>query len=244
MFEKFIGLRNYVRSFQDYEYTKVFSTSFIYAGIICPALTFIPLFFALLIYDMPRRLQNWTKFAFFVPGLASGVIISQIWRWIFQPQHGFLNWVLSLFGIESVMWMAQKNTAIIGISIMTIMGGMGIPLLIYLSNILSIDNEIFDAARMDGANNLQIKSRIVFPLLIPSTLLVILLTMGAGFYILETILMMTGGGFGTQNFMYNIFHEGMNKRALGMASARSMLLFLLAISMVIGKRKLESLRRA
>ena len=239
----FVGIGNYIKTFKDPGYREVIGTSFMYAGIICFFSTFIPLIFALMVYDTPKWVQNYTRFMFFVPGFASGVIISQVWRWIYQPRVGLINYLLSFLNIEPIMWMGGRYTAIIGISLMTILGNMGVPILVYLSNILSINPELYDAARIDGATKLQIKIKIVIPLLLPSILLVVLITMATGFFMLGTILMMTGGGYGTSNFMYNIYSEGALKRSVGMASARSAILVVIVLGMAILKRKLEEMKR-
>lgn len=240
---KWVGLQNYIKSFFDKEYRQVFGSSFLYTAIICPTTVFVPLFFALLVYDTPKWVQTYTKFVFFIPSFASGVIIASVWRWIYHPRIGLLNYLTSFIGMKPVTWMANRYTGIAGMSVMTISGIMGVPLLIYLSSILSIPAEVFDAARVDGASRIQVKLRIVLPLLGPSILLVVLITMMSGFFIIETILMMTNGGYGTQTFMFNIFYEGVDKQRVGMAAARSALLFVIVMAMAVVKRKLEGLKR-
>jgi multiple sugar transport system permease protein len=239
---RYVGFKHYLDTFRDPDYRDVFVSSMVYAVTICVATTFVPLGVALFIYDLPKWMQNYVKFVFFVPSFTSGVIMTQVWRWIFQPRIGLLTYLTGLIGIKPVMWMAERWTAIFGISIMTISGIMGVPLLIYLSSILSINPELFDVARMDGATTLQVRTRIVLPLLVPSILLVILLTMMSGFFILETILLMTGGGYKTQTFIFNIFAEGINRSRIGLASARSVLMFFVILAMVLTKRRLEKRR--
>lgn len=241
--KEFVGFRNYLSTFKDPVYHNVFISSFTYAGIICVVSVFFPLITALLIYDMPKWLQNYTKFMFFVPGFTSGVIMTNVWKWIFQPRTGLLTYVVRLFGLEPRLWMANRWIAILGLSVMCISGIMGVPLLIYMSSILSIPKECFDAARIDGANNWQIKWRIIIPLLGPTVLMVVLITMMSGFFIMETILLMTGGGYGTANFMFNVFVEGINRQRIGLASARSFILFSIILIMALSKRKLEGLKK-
>ena len=239
--KEFVGLANYAKSIVDPRYHTVIGTSFLYSAIITPAVTFIPLMIAMMIYDMPAKIQHITKFVFFVPSFAAGVIISQSWRWIFQPQYGVLTWLLGLFGIEPIVVMGSRYTAIFGLSIMSIMGGLGLPLLLYMSSISSIDPAVFDAARIDGASKFQRRMRIVFPLLIPTIFLIIFMTMTGGFFLLESILMMTGGGRGTASFLFDIYDQGFNRRAVGVASARSIMTFipvalLIWVRQVIKKR--------
>lgn len=239
---EFVGLQHFTNTFRDPEYLEVFTSSMVYAGVICFVTTFTPLIFALLAYDTPKWVQSYTKFIFFVPSFTSGVIMTMVWRYIFQPRTGLITYLTGLVGIPSVMWMSFRPTAIGGISIMTISGIMGVPLLIYMSSILSINPEVFDAARIDGTTRFQIKTRIVIPMLGPSVLLVILITMMSGFFIMETILLMTGGGYGTQTFIFNIFYEGINNSKVGLASARNVIMFFVIMAMVFVKRKLEARR--
>ncbi len=239
---EFVGFKHFVNTFTDPGYLEVFTSSMIYAGGICFVTTFVPLCFALVAYDTPKWVQNYVKFIFFVPSFTSGVIMTMVWRYIFQPRTGLITYLTSLVGIPSVMWMSNRWTAVGGISIMTISGIMGVPLLIYMSSILSINPELFDSARIDGATRLQMKTRIIIPMLGPSVLLVILITMMSGFFIMETILLMTGGGYGTQTFIFNIFYEGINNSKVGLASARNVLMFFVIMAMVFVKRKLETRR--
>jgi len=174
---QFYGIKHFIETFRDPEYYEVFVTSMVYAVVVCLTTTFVPLLFALLAYDTPKWIQNYTKFVFFVPSFTSGVIMVNVWRWIFQPRIGLLTYLSGLVGIKPMMWMANRWTAIGGLSVMTISGIMGVPLLIYMSSILSINPELFDAARIDGANKIQVKLRIVLPLLGPSVLICILITM-------------------------------------------------------------------
>ncbi len=241
--KSFVGIKHFVDTFKDPEYYNVFISSLIYTGGICFVTTFTPLIFALLAYDTPKWVQSYTKFMFFVPSFTSGVIMTMVWRYIFQPRVGLITYLTGLVGIPPVMWMAVRSTALFGISIMTISGIMGVPLLIYMSSILSINPELFDAARIDGATKLQVKLRIVLPNLGPSILLVILITMMCGFFIMETVLLMTGGGYGTQTFIFNIFSEGINRNRIGLASARNVIMFFVIMAMVAMKRKFEGLKK-
>lgn len=236
---QFVGLKHYFDTFTDPDYLDVFVSSMIYAVTVCSVTTIVPLLFALLAYDCPKWVQSYAKFIFFVPSFTSGVIMTLIYRWIFQPRIGLITYLTGLVGIPPVMWMANRWTAIGGIAGMTISGIMGVPLLIYMSSILSINPELFDVARMDGATQFQIKTKIVLPLLGPSVLLVILITMMSGFFIMETILLMTGGGYDTQTFIFNIFDQGINQSKIGLASARSVIMFFVILTMVLVKRRLE-----
>jgi multiple sugar transport system permease protein len=239
----FVGFQNYIKTFTDPEYHKIIVSSFTYTGIVCFASVFIPLIVALLIYDLPKWIQNYTKFMLFVPSFTSGVIMTGVWKWIFQPRTGLLTYFVKLLGMEPKLWLTNRWVGILGLSVMCISGIMGVPLLIYMSSILSIPKECFDAARIDGANNFQIKFRIIIPLLGPSILMVVLITMMSGFFIMETILLMTGGGYGTANFMFNIFSEGINRQKVGLASARSFMLFAIILTMALTKRKLETMKK-
>ena len=129
---QFWGLKHFISTFKDPEYFEVFVSSMVYAGIVCPVTTFVPLVFALLAYDTPKWVQNYTKFVFFVPSFTSGVIMTNVWRWIFQPRVGLLTYLIGLVGIKPIMWMSERYFAIGGLSIMTISGIMGVPLLIYM----------------------------------------------------------------------------------------------------------------
>lgn len=132
----------------------------------------------------------------------------------------------------------------IGISIMQILGGMGLPLLLYMSAVMSIPAEVFDAARIDGASKFQRRIRIVFPMLVPVMFLVMLMSMTGPLFMLEAVLMMTGGGRGTSTLMVDIFKTGIQRSMIGLATARSMLAFVtVGVLLLFRGRLMKYVRR-
>ena len=234
-------MRNYISIFTDPYYYKALGNSLIYAGLIVAGQISISLFMALFVFEMPHVVHDFVRFVFYVPVFASGIIIANVWKWIFHARYGVLNWLIGLVGIEPVSWFSGRYTAIGAISIMQVMGIMGFNVLIYLAAMLSIDKEIFDAAKMDGASWARIKRSIILPMIAPQVLFTVLLSMIGAFQIFEYIYLLTGGGpdYGSASLMFDIYDTGFGLSKYGVASAKSVVLMVIIMSIAVIKKRLE-----
>ena len=234
----FVGIKNYVKVFQDKHFIQHLTNSFIYTAFLMLGWTLLPLGIALLAYDMHRTMQAYIRFIFYVPVFASGVIISTVWLYILHPIYGLANWAISLLGLSPQMWLGERLLAISTLSTMLITSYMGFYVLVYMASILSIPKEVIDAAKVDGATKWQIKMRIIVPMILPTVLFISLLTMIASLQIWETIFIMNPTSQ-SYNIMYSIFDSAFLSSKYGFASAKTMILLLLILSLSIGRRYLE-----
>ncbi len=241
IFSEFVGLRNYVEAFTDPEFGQAILNNLIYVAFLVPMATLIPLTVALSVYNMKFAVQDFIRFIYFVPSLASGIVIYGVWKWILDYRKGLINYLLGLVGLGPVMWFGNRLTAIFAISLMLTIFWMGGKLILYMAVMRSIPTELCDTARVDGASWLQVKMRIVLPLMMPWVLFTILLTIIASFQIWEHIYMLTSGGpaGGTTSVLYNIYQTGFVGSQYGVASARSLMLMLLLLVIAILKRIIE-----
>ena len=241
IFTEFVGLRNYIEAVADPELIQAFLNNLIYVAFLVPMGVITPVAIALTTYNMRFALQDFIRFVYYVPSLASGIVIYGVWRWLLDYRHGLVNWTLGLVGLAPVMWLGQRVSAIFVISLMVAIHWLGYNLILYMAIIRSVPRMMCDTARVDGASWFQVKTRIILPLIMPWILFMTLLAIIGTFQVWEHIYMLTQGGpaGGTATVLYNIFETGFIRSRYGVASARSLLLMVLLLAIAIVKRRIE-----
>ena len=241
--ERFIGLGNFVRLFQDVRFWRSIGTSGAFVAAIVPAQVGLSLLIAMLVIDSSKRVQDITRLVFYVPLFASGVILAQVWGWIYHPQVGLANWLLGLVGAEPIYWFNGRWTALIALSTMTVLSSLGGSIMLFLATALGVPHELYESARIDGASAGQIRWRIVAPLIAPTVAFVILNTMLGTFSLWQPIYMLTNGGpdHGTETLMYSIYLDGFIYGDFGLAAVKTAVLFLLAVGIAIAAKKVKAL---
>jgi len=192
----FVGLNNFKEIFtQD----KIWWQSMLNAGYITLiALTFQnALAFALAwACDRQIRLKNFYRVIFFIPPVLSEVVVGFVWRWILDGNYGLLNHALINLGFPQLVhhWLSDPNTALTTVAVVHCWKGFGWGFLIFLAGLQTIPRQLYEAARVDGANAWQCFKNITFPLMIPVTVLVAILTVLGTMQAFVLIIAMTGGG--------------------------------------------------
>ena len=234
----FVGIGNYVKAFRDKSFVQHFVNTWLYTGFLTIGWTILPLGIALLAYDMHRVVQSYVRFIFYVPTFASGVIISTIWLYILHPTNGLANWIMTSIGLQPQMWLGERLLAIGSLSFILITSYLGFYILIYMSAILAIDKNVLESARMDGASEWQIKTRIIIPIISPTIFFISLLTMIAALQMWETIFVMSPT-VKSYNLMFNIFDSAFQAGKYGFASAKTLILIVMVFSISFTKRLIE-----
>lgn len=195
---KFVGLDN----FKDIIFSnKIWWKSMLNAGYITLlALTFqngLALFLAFCC-DRDIRGAKAYRVIFYLPPVLSGIVVGLIWNWIYDGSYGFLNHLLSLIGLGqySKAWLADPKTALISIAIIHMWKGFGWGFVILLAGLQGIPRDYYEAAKIDGANSLQVFKNITIPLMIPIFFLVSILTILGTMQIYDLIISTTQGGPG------------------------------------------------
>ena len=135
---------------------------------------------------------------FFLPPVLSGIVVGLIWNWIFNGNYGLLNYWLSKIGLGhlSKTWLADPKTALTCVAVIHMWRGFGWGFIILLAGLQNIPRTLYEAARIDGANNWDIFKRVTVPLMIPVFVLVMILTVLGTMQIYDIIVSTTGGGPG------------------------------------------------
>jgi multiple sugar transport system permease protein len=223
----FVGLENYLKLIQDPRFHRaVFNTLTFMVGV--PLNLISGLAVALLLNTRVHG-QALFRTMFYLPVVTPLVVSSIIWKWLYQGDYGLLNYYLLKFGIieEKIFWLADPNLALPALILMGIWGGTGATMVIYLAGLQSIPEEMYDAAKVDGANSLQRLLFITIPLLRPTTFFLFVTGIIGAFQIFTEVYIMTNGGplNRTTTIGYYLYTNAFRELEMGYATAMAFILF-------------------
>lgn len=241
MTERFIGLRNYVQTFADPTWWRSVLASLKFVMFIVPAQILIPLVFALIAVNEPKGMQSYLRMVWYLPGAVSAIILSNVWRWIFDHNYGIANYLLGFLGLGPVKWWSGQWSAIAAMSVIAITVSIGGGLIMYLAVMLSIDSDLYAAAQIDGASWWQIRWRIVMPMIMPTIALIALISLIGTMQLWYLPYLLTSGGpaRSTETIMFNVFREGFLLSKYGLANARALMLVLLTAALALVSRRVS-----
>jgi len=172
---------------------------------------------------------------FFYPVLLSPVVVALVWRWVLDTNYGLLNAALRLLGFLPQPWLLRADYAMSWIIIIHVWMTVGFYALIVLAGLQSIPTILYDAAVVDGANGWKSFVSVTLPLLRPTIFAVLILSLIKAFEVFEFIYVLTGGGPGTATLtmVQYVFRVGFGLDQLGLASAASVLLFIIILGLTV-----------
>lgn len=223
---KFVGLTNYAKMFQNDLFWKSISVTARYVLLSLPASLLLALFLAILV-NRQNPVMMFFRGVFFLPAVTSGVAVAVLWRWLFNPEFGLINYLLSLFGIQGPMWLASQAWALPAIPIMSLWG-VGATMLIYLAGLQSVPQQLYEAAEIDGASLLQRFWSVTLPMMSPTIFFTLVIGMIGALQAFTQSYVMTRGGpnFATYFYVLNLYEEAFVKFRMGYASAMAWVLFI------------------
>jgi multiple sugar transport system permease protein len=223
----FVGLDNFKEMFTDAAYWNALKNTLVYT-LNVPFGVAISLIVALM---MNKRLRGlgFLRTLYFLPSVTSFVAIALVWMWIYHPTFGAANFVLNLFGLPSLQWLNSTQTAMLSVIVFSVWLGLGYQMVIFLAGLQGIPEEMYDAARIDGANNWHRFWRITLPLLKPTTFFILVTSLIGSFQVFTSIYVMTAGGpvGSTDVIVYHIYKAAWEQLRMGYASAMSWVLFVI-----------------
>ena len=156
-----------------------------------------------------------------MPQLLSVGVVGLTWVWLLSNQFGIINYALSFLGISPVNWLGTESTVIPALSLTTIWWGFGFPMLIFIAGLQGIPEQLYEAARIDGANGRQLFLYITLPLLRPTLLFVTVTGVIAHFQVFGQPFIMTVGGPGRASYtvIYYLFQMAWVSSRMGYGSA-------------------------
>lgn len=224
---EYVGFDNYIATFKDSLFWKSMVNTVVYTILTVPVSLIISFAIAILILPLKKKLQTTFKAVYYLPAVASGVALSVVWLWIFDPMpEGIFNKLISLFGISNQNWLGSSATSMFSLVLMAWLSSHGTSIIIYLAALLGIDSSYYEAADLDGANFFQKLWYIVIPSLKPTTLFLLVTGVIGSFQVFQNAYLMTGGGPDNSTTMVGllIFNNAFKYFEFGKAAAQSLVL--------------------
>ena len=224
---QFVGLRNYVELFNNSVFWTAVRNTFYFALVGGPLTVATSLAAALLINARVVRYKAFFRTIYFIPFVTTLVAVAIVWRYLYHPQYGLLNYALGWIGIEPVDWLGDPRTAMPAIIMLAIWKNFAYNMLIFIAGMQTIPSELYEAAELDGAGALRQFRHVTLPMLAPTFLFVGVITMIGYFQLFAEPYVMTAGGplRSTTSLVLLMYEEGFRWWRMGAAAAVAFILF-------------------
>lgn len=233
------GGANFVAIFSDPVWLAAIRHTVVYTFFTVPVAMAIAVVIAALL-DTELRARAWYRTAVFLPHITATVAIALVWMWMFEPNIGVLNWVLSWLGIRGPAWLADPAWAMTSVILMSIWKGIGLKMVIYLAALQSIPPDLHEAAAIDGAGPVRRFLSITLPLLGPATFFIFVISLIDSFQMFEQFYVLTpdgGPANATTVMTFEIYKSAFQRFDMSTASAQSVVLFaFLLVLTLVGRR--------
>ncbi len=236
----FVGLANYVALVRDSVFWKALWNTLRYSLVVVPGGIALALVMAALIFPLARVAKTFFKMAFYLPAVASIVVVSLVWRWMYQPAFGLFNYLAGLVGLGPFLYLGSSSQALPSIMLMQIFSnpviGLGASVILLLAAMNSIPLELYEAAILDGASGWQKFRYVTVPLLRSTIVFLSIIGTIETFREFTAIYLMTsssssntltGGGpfYSTTTVVYYIYINAFVTHQFGLAAAMAIVLF-------------------
>lgn len=227
---KLAGFENYRELFSSQEFWIIFKNTIVYAIAVTVLGTIIPIVLAAVIHGK-IICKDFFKTSYFLPFITPMIVIAMIWQWIFDPNIGLVNILFK----SHLTWLYDENLAMVVLIIVSVWKLVGYNMIILLSGFSSINTQVYEAAKIDGASPVKTFFRITLPLLSPTILFVLLITTISSFQVFDLIYLMTQGGpdNSTNVLVYWLYKNAFEFFNIGKASAIAYILFCLILVLTI-----------
>ena len=246
----YVGLQNYQKLIANPRFwvAIVNNAKWLIFSLMVP--TALGLFLALLI-DQKVKGESIFQTIFFIPYAITPTAVAAVWRWLFEPRNGLLNKSLIAMGLRKHMqiWIGDPAIATYSIMMSNLWWTTGFALVLYMSGLRGIPPELIEAAEIDGGNFLQRFRRVIFPQLLPSTIVILAMSGISAMRVFDLIYSLTRGGpgYATEVLATMMFDVSFNRFEMGLGSAVAVVLFLLSAAIILPyvyhtSRSLEEIR--
>lgn len=223
---QFVGFDNYKAVFSEPLFLKILINTLVFAFTTSVFGVIIPLILAAIINSRVRG-SEFYKTAYFLPFITPMIVIGIVWEWIFDPNIGLLNHLLSVH----INWLYDTHFAMPALIIVSVWKLIGYNMIIFLSSLSGISQSLFEAAKIDGANAVETFTKVTVPMLSPTIFFVVIITAISSFQVFDLIYLMTQGGplDSTNVLVYAIYKNAFEYFNVGKASALAYVLFVIIL---------------
>jgi sn-glycerol 3-phosphate transport system permease protein len=227
----FIGFDNYLDLFTDALFWKVMGNTLFFAFMTVIPSMILGLALALML-NMRHKLTGLFRVSFFSPVVMPLIAVASIWMFIYMPDAGLLDQLLKAFGLPGQIFLQRSDTVLPALAVVYNWKEAGFLMIFFLSGLQNISMEMYEAARIDGANRFTIFWRMTLPLLMPTTIFVSTIALTDSFKLVDHIAMMTEGmpNNSSTTLLYFIYQNGFNYFNQGIASALTVFLLIIMLA--------------
>ncbi len=264
----FVGSDNYTRALHSEEFWNAIRTTVWFVVGTVPIGLVVSLFLAIMLFR-PLAARTFYRVVLFLPYITPPLAMAIVWRWMYkQDGAGFLNTFIGWMGIGNQRWLIEPRgifdliatnfgihlphllqgppLPLVSIMLYSLWSAIGFDTIIFLAGLSNVPREVIEAAQIDGANQWQIATRVIAPLLKPTILFLSIISVLRAFQVFNPIFAMTGGGptGKTETITYLIFDEFFQQVQVGYASATALLLFVILFVITLIQLRVAEGRRA
>jgi multiple sugar transport system permease protein len=233
---RFVALDNYIALLHKPLFWQALGNTAYFVVVGVPLSIAASLACALLLHSKLARFKPFFRTALFAPVVTTVVAVAVIWRYLFHVRYGLLNYGLGGLGIDPIDWLGDPHWSMPTIILFAVWKNFGYNMIIFLASLQSVPEDLYEAARIDGARWLQQFWHITVPMLGPTLLMVSIMTMAGYFQMFAEPYVMTQGGplQSTYSVLYLMYDEGFKWWNLGFASSVAFVLFAMMLVLTHG----------
>ena len=227
----FVGLENYINLFQDPVFVKSVLNTLFLVVVITVGNLILGLIISLAIFDKKNGYVSFVRSTFYLPVIVSTVVMAMVWKFLLNPANGLVNWYLTKASGKSINLLGNPNTVLWVIAFVTIVASVGTSIIMYVASMNGISTEMLEAAKVDGASKLKVCTKIVVPLVKPTTLYLSVTTIISILKLFVIIQLLSDGGpnNSSMTMMYYLYRNAFSYNKMYVASAVGVIMFVLAV---------------
>jgi len=235
---EFVGLRNFVRLFQDVQFLRSITNTLIFISIHIPLQIAVALMLAVFL-NQKIKFRALFRATYFLPVVVSGVVITILWQQLYAFETGLLNNIMIKFGLDKIPWLVSPDWAMPSIAIMATWKNVGLYVILFLVGLQGVPSYMYEAADIDGAKAWQKFFYITLPALNSTMVLVIILSTIGGFSLFIEPFVMTGGGpmNSTLSAMLYIYNQAFYFGHMGYAATLGFFFAFIILTIVLLQKK-------
>ena len=230
---RFAGTANYERLVNDPMALLTLKKTAYYVVLTLPVGLGLALAIALALHSKWFLGRSVARALFFLPNVTSLAAVAFVWQWILNPEFGLVNAFLQNVGLPKLGWLSDPVLAMPSVAAVSVWQGIGFTILIYLSGLRGIPEEVYEASKLDGAGSWATFRSITWPLLTPTTMFLTIIGVIGGFQVFQSVYIMTGGGplDATRVYLFYLWQTAFQSLEMGYASAMAVVLFIIMMAL-------------
>jgi len=241
--QTFIGFRNYTRMFNDPVFYRSVANTIKYVAIVVPCVMVFSFIIANAVYEKSQKVSSFVRAAFYLPAIVPAVCFSIIWKWMYNPQYGLFNTIITSLGMPTIDFLGDARYALLSTALVVITWAIGQPIILYIAALNGVPKTYAEAAEIDGASKFKRMIYIMIPLVKPTTLYILVITTIGVMQVIEVIILMTSGGpyYSTSSLLFLVYQQAFKNGNFGYAAAIGNFIFVvIAIMSIIQYKWLSS----